>query len=102
MEEKINDSVGTLLRELRENKGWTLRILGEKIDLDHTLLSKIERGERMPTKEQINAFCKMYKGQKEAIMIAWLSDQLVQKVQDEKLALIAMQVAEEKIKYGYY
>ena len=33
-------------------------------------------------------------------LIAWLSDKLYYEVQDEDLALQAMQVAEEKIKYN--
>lgn len=101
MEGKEIQSIGSLLRSLRENKGLLLRELGAKLSLDPTLLSKIERGERLPTKEQIKAFTKTYRGQKETIMVAWLSDVLVHKVKDEKLAIQAMQVAESKLKYGY-
>jgi len=42
----------------------------------------------------------LYFCQKKVIIIAWLSDKLVYEVQDEKFALQAMQVAEEKIKYS--
>jgi transcriptional regulator with XRE-family HTH domain len=93
-------TIGTILRELRETKGLLLREVGAKLSLDPTILSKIERDERMPTKEQVNALSKFYKEQKNDIIIAWLSDKLVYEVQDEKFALQAMQVAEEKIKYS--
>ena len=93
-------TVGTILRELREGKGLLLREVGAKLSLDPTILSKIERDERMPTKEQVKALSNFYKEQKNDIIIAWLSDKLVYEVQDEKFALQAMQVAEEKLRYS--
>ena len=92
-------TTGTILRELREAKGLLLREVGARLSLDPTILSKIERDERMPTKEQVKALSNFYKEQKNDIIIAWLSDKLVYEVQDEKFALQAMQVAEEKVKY---
>ena len=93
-------TIGTTLRELREVKGLLLREVGAKLSLDPTILSKIERDERMPTKEQVKSLADFYKDQKNEVIIAWLSDKLVYEVRDESLALQAMQVAEEKIKYN--
>ena len=94
-------TIGTILRELREAKGLLLREVGAKLSLDPTILSKIERDERMPTKEQVNALSNFYKEQKNDIIIAWLSDKLVYEVQDEELALQAIKVAEEKVKCAF-
>ena len=93
-------SIGTILRELREAKGLLLREVGAKLSLDPTILSKIERDERMPTREQVKALSDFYKEQKNDVIIAWLSDKLAYEVQDEDLAIQAMQVAEEKVKYA--
>ena len=92
-------TIGTILRELREAKGLLLREVGAKLSLDPTILSKIEQDKRMTTKEQVKALADFYKDQKNEVIIAWLSDKLVYEVQDEDLALQAMQVAEDKIKY---
>jgi transcriptional regulator with XRE-family HTH domain len=92
-------TIGTTLRELREAKRLLLREVGAKLSLDPTILSKIECDERMPTKEQIIALANFYKDKKNEVIIAWLSDKLYYEVQDEDLALKAMKVAEEKIKY---
>ncbi len=92
-------TIGTILRELREAKGLLLREVGAKLSLDPTILSKIEQDKRMPTKEQVKSLANFYKDQKNEVIIAWLSDKLYYEVQDEDLALQAMQVAEEKIKY---
>ncbi|MDD2345084.1 MAG: helix-turn-helix transcriptional regulator [Bacteroidales bacterium] len=92
-------TIGIILRELRENKRLLLREVGAKLSLDPTILSKIEQDKRMPTKEQVKALANFYQDNKNEVIIAWLSDKLVYEVQDEELALQAMQVAETKIKY---
>lgn len=96
----VSKTIGTTLKELREERGLLLREVGAKLSLDPTLLSKIEQGRRMPTKEQVKALGEFYKHQKNIIFIAWLSDKLFYEVQNEDLALQAMQAAEEKIRYN--
>jgi len=92
-------TVGNVLRELRESQGLLLREVGAALSLDPTILSKIERDERLPTRDQVKALADFYKEQRNEVIIAWLSDKLYYEVQDEDLALQAMQVAEEKIRY---
>ena len=53
--------VGEIIREKREEKGLLLRHLAAEIDIDQALLSKIERGERKATKEQIDFVEKLKK-----------------------------------------
>lgn len=92
-------NIGDTLRELRESKGLLLREVGAKLSLDPTLLSKIERNDRMPTKEQVKALSEFYEDKKNEVLIAWLSDKVVYDLQDEDLGLVAMKVAEKKIEY---
>ena len=96
---QVGKTIGTILRELRSEKGLLLREVGAQLSIDPTILSKIERNERMPTREQIKVLANFYKEQKNEVIIAWLSDKLVNEVQDEDLALRAIQVAEEKVAY---
>jgi transcriptional regulator with XRE-family HTH domain len=91
-------TIGRILRQLRETKGLLLREVGAKLSLDPTILSKLERDERMPTREQVKVLADFYKEQKNEVIIAWLSDKLFNEVQNEDLAMQAIQVAEEKIK----
>jgi HTH-type transcriptional regulator, competence development regulator len=88
-----------LIRELREKNGLLLRQVAAEIEIDQALLSKIERGERMPTKDQIVRLAKFYKVDLDETLITFFSDKLVYEVQDEDVALKAMQVAEKKINY---
>ena len=96
---QVGKTIGKILRELRSEKGLLLREVGAQLSIDPTILSKIERNERMPTREQIKVLANFYKEQKNEVIIAWLSDKLVNEVQDEDLALRAIQVAEEKVAY---
>lgn len=88
-----------ILRELRESNGLLLREVGAKLSIDPTILSKIERDERLPTREQVRALANFYKDQEHEVIIAWLSDKLVYEVLNEELAIEAIHVAEEKIEY---
>jgi transcriptional regulator with XRE-family HTH domain len=76
-----------------------LREVAASIAIDPTLLSKIERDERLPTREQVKALAAYYKEEENNIVIAYLSDKLVYELLDEDLAIKAIQVAEEKLKY---
>lgn len=92
-------TTGEYIRELRERNGLLLRQVAAEIEIDQALLSKIERGERLPTKDQVIRLAKFYKVDLNEILIAFFSDKLVYEVQDEEVALKAMQVAEKKINY---
>jgi len=56
-----NSDLGQYLRELRKEKGQTLHQVSKGTDIDSPLLSKLERGERLPTAEQIKMLAKYYK-----------------------------------------
>lgn len=57
----LNSDLGQYLRELRKDKGQTLHQVSKGTDIDSPLLSKLERGERLPTDEQIKKLAKYYK-----------------------------------------
>jgi len=91
---------GEIIREERENKGLFLRQVAAALDIDQAVISKFEKGERKPSREQVMKFAKYYKLDKELLIVAWLSDKVVYELQDEKLANEALKAAEEKINYN--
>jgi transcriptional regulator with XRE-family HTH domain len=94
------DSLGDTIRKLRENKELPLRTVAAFLDIDQAILSKIERGQRKPTREQVLSLAKYFNVKQNDLLIAWLSDKLVYELQDEEVALKALLLAEEKIKYN--
>lgn len=93
------DSLGDNIRKLREDKELPLRTVAAYLDIDQAILSKIERGQRKASREMVVNLAKYFKVVENDLLIAWLSDKLVYEVADEQIALKALQVAEEKIKY---
>jgi transcriptional regulator with XRE-family HTH domain len=93
------DNFGDSIRKLREDKELPLRTVAAYLDIDQAILSKIERGQRKPSREQVVKLAEYYKVKENDLLIAWLSDKLVYEVEDEDIALKALQVAEEKVKY---
>lgn len=92
-------SVGEIIREKREGKGWLLRHLAAELDIDQALLSKIERGERKATKELIEKFANVLVLKKDELMLQYLSENIAYEIVSEKNALEVLQVAEGKVEY---
>lgn len=96
----MGNQFGLTIRKLREAKHLLQRQVAGHLEIDTPMLSKIERGERKAKKEQVALFAKILKADKEELLTLWLADQITEIVQDEALALKAMQVAEEEVKYN--
>jgi len=92
-------SLGCQIRKLREERNLPLRTVAAYLDTDQAILSKIERGQRKASREQVVKLAAYFKVKENDLIISWLSDKLVYEVEDEKFALQAIHVAEEKIKY---
>jgi predicted nucleotidyltransferase len=92
-------SLGENIRKLREAKQQPLRTVAAFLDIDQAILSKVERGQRTPTREQVVRLAAYFEVEKNDLLVAWLSDKLVYEVEDEEMALRALQVAEEKVQY---
>ncbi|MEO8110920.1 MAG: helix-turn-helix transcriptional regulator [Ginsengibacter sp.] len=94
------ETIGDKLRTLRETNELTLRKVAALIDIDVAILSKMERGERRLTKQIVQKLAKIYKHDTEELLVLYLSEKVVYEIGDEDLALKALQVAEEQIKYN--
>lgn len=56
---ELNAQIGQLLKDLREERGWSLRELGLVVGMDKTYLGDIELGKRNPS---INSLEKIVAG----------------------------------------
>ncbi|MGI6049073.1 MAG: helix-turn-helix domain-containing protein [Petrimonas sp.] len=93
------DTFGDIIKKNREEKGMFLRHVAAELGVDQALISKFERGERKPTKAQVEKFADFFNLDKKELIIAWLSDCVVYQLQDEEFGDKALIVAEEKLKY---
>ena len=90
---------GEHIRELRTKQNLLLRQLASQLDVDTSIISKVERGDRQLKKEQIPLLAQILKADVEELQTLWLADQIFAVIKDEKLALKAMHIAEEEVKF---
>jgi predicted nucleotidyltransferase len=93
------ESFGDTIRKLREERELPLRTVAAFLDIDQAILSKIERELRKPTREQVVKLAGYFKVKENDLLVAWLSDKLVYELENEEVAMKALQVAEEKVAY---
>ncbi len=93
------DSIGTQIRKLREEAEIPLRKLAALLDIDQSTLSKIERDERRANSQMIEQIAKIFKTDKEKLLIAFYSDLVVYEIQKESSFSKILQLAEAKIEY---
>jgi len=89
---------GERIRELRTKQNMLLRQLASKLDVDTSIISKIERGDRQLKKEQIPLLAEILKSDREELLTLWLADQIMDVLKDEKLADEALKTVSKNIK----
>ncbi len=95
----VNQTTGEILRESRERKGLLLRQVAAFLDIDTAILSKVERGERKATRDQIAKLADFLNLDKEELLIHYLSEKIAYELVDEDVASQTLKVAEERVKY---
>ena len=91
--------LGQKIRELREKQNLLLRQVAAHLEVDTALMSKIERGERNASKEQVQEIAKFLKADTDELLTLWLADKFESAVGDEKnLASDAMNIVKKKMK----
>lgn len=96
---KKHITFGEQLRQMRETAGMTLREVATKIKIDPSLLAKIERNQRQPTKHLIKNIAEFFNTNEKELLEEFLSDQIAYKILDEEADLNILKVAEEKVVY---
>lgn len=92
-------TIGELIRELREKEGLPLRKVAAFLDIDQAILSKIERGQRKLRKEQVEKLARFFNYSKKEMLILFLSEQILYEIRNEEYAKEALNAAEKKIDY---
>ena len=95
----VKKTTGEILRESREKKGLLLRQVAALLEMDTAILSKVERGERKATKEQIIKLADILDLNKDELLIQYLSEKIAYELLDEDVANKALKVAEKKVAY---
>ena len=93
------ETVGQIIRAKRESLGLLLRQVASYLDIDQAILSKIERNERKPTKENIMKLAEILKLDKEDLWVQYISEKIAYEIAGEDCASKVLIAAEQKVKY---
>lgn len=96
----MENSFGKKIKELREEQKLLLREVAAKLNIDPSLLSKIENNNRSAKKELIKELAKFFNVNYQDLLISWFSDKIVDDLRGEKNIEEILRIAEEKIKNG--
>ncbi len=90
---------GQRVRELREKKELLLRQVAAHLEVDTALMSKIERGDRNASKDQVTKISEFLNTDLDDLLTLWLADKLESAVGEEKkLANEALNIVKKKFK----
>jgi transcriptional regulator with XRE-family HTH domain len=97
---KIEKTFGETVKKLRDEKQMPLREVAEALCIDTSMLGKIEKNKRKPTKQLILKFAEFFNVNDKDLLIAFLSDTVAYKLLDEEdYASEILKAAEEKVNY---
>jgi Fic family protein len=74
--------------------------VAQKLNIDAALISKWEKGTRKPTRDQVIKLASLLGLDTEKLLIEWMSEVILYEIGYDDLALKAMKIAEEKVRYG--
>lgn len=92
-------SLGNILKVAREEKEMILRKVSAEVDIDQSLISKFEKDERKPTKEQLIRLAEFYNLPEQELIINWYSEKIAEDLKYTQATTEILRVAEEKINY---
>jgi transcriptional regulator with XRE-family HTH domain len=91
---------GETIRAIREKKDLLLREVAASLKVDPSFLSRVEKGTKRPTREQVVELASILKEDETQLLVLYLSDRVMYELKDEgKLAMKAIMAAEQRIRY---
>lgn len=91
--------LGQKMRELRERKGLLLRQMAAFLEVDTALMSKIERGDRKASKEQVLKISQFLEIGENELLTLWMADKIESTIVEEPtVAYEALKIAKKNLK----
>lgn len=90
---------GNKIRQLRTSKKIPLRKLAAFLDIDTSILSKIERGQRSASRDMVLKIATFFEVDEQILLNEFLSDKIVKLLYKESDCSEILKLAEEKMEY---
>ena len=92
------DTVGNKIRESRKSKGLLLRQLAAILDMDVAILSKIERGERTPTKQQLQKIANALTINETELANTLLAESIISELSSNENPIEILKIVQKELK----
>ena len=89
---------GQTIRNYREAKGLLLRQLAAALEVDTAFISKMERDEKKATRVHVERLAIILKVANDELLTIWLSDKLLNTLEQEPVAYNALKLTEKRLK----
>ena len=96
---QVEKSFGETIRDLRIENHLTLRQVADHLKIDTSMLGKIEKNSRKPSKQFIKDISNLFSIDEDLLTVAHLSDTVAYSILEGEVAPEVLKVAEEKINY---
>jgi len=93
------ETFGEYIRQLRIKADLPLRKIAAQLDIDSSILGRIERNERKANKELIAKMATIYNQDEKDLFNRFLSDRIAYKIIEENADINILKVAEQKVEY---
>ena len=90
-------SIGKFFRELRNEREETLHQVAVGTDIDSPLLSKIERGERLPTSKQLKKLSEYYDVPEKELRVKHTAEKILKEYGANETTYDAIQLVNEQL-----
>jgi Fic family protein len=95
----MKPNFNTLIKVQRNKQKLLIRDVAAFLEIDSALVSRFEKGERIPTKEQLMKLIEVLKLKEKEAITSWLGAKIFKAYQYEDFIVEALHVAEEMFEY---
>ena len=96
---KNNVMLGLMLQKGRKKRGWKLRELSARTTIDQTLMSRFERGDRLPSAVQLEQIAEELNLNFDDLKVQLMAEKVVKIIEYTPRASEILAVAESRVEY---
>lgn len=89
--------LGGKIKKLRKAKGIVQRQVAARLEVDSAYVSKMENDEKPVSRSYIQKLADLFETTTEELETIWLSDKIMEIIQNEPFALNALKLSEERL-----
>lgn len=94
----MQDTIGKIIKTLREHKQLTLKAAATALEIDFSMLAKIEKGQRTVNNSLFGRLAILYEVDEKTLRICSLAEQVFNDVHEYEFAEDALKIVINKIK----